>query len=130
MLPCTVFWGGGGGCSFHHEPIFFHIPWLTCGACLSLPVLLQGPKRRGLEATTRRITLAAAAAQKGREQAGTALLDMQAPPPAARPGQKRGRAESVPAAPAAGVTVPTTEAETDSLVAKIMSGELWPRYRP
>lgn len=73
--------------------------------------------------------MAAATAQKGREQAGSALVETQPPPPPAQPaktGQKRGRGESTPPVAAAGSTVPTTEAEIDSLVGKIFSGELWP----
>jgi hypothetical protein len=93
-------------------------------------LLLQGPKRRELEATTRRITLAAATAQKGREQAGSALVETQPPPQPppqpAKTGQKRGRGESTPPVAAPGSTVPTNEAEIDSLVGKIFSGELWP----
>lgn len=87
-----------------------------------------------MDATSRQIVLAASAAEKGREHAGTGLLD--APPPpsqqqqaaaAAAAGQKRRRTDAVPAAQqaAAAVSVPSSEAEADALIAKVMSGELW-----
>lgn len=100
-----------------------------------LPVGLLDPKcplRKDMDATTRQIVLAAAAAEKARVQAGTALLDAPPPPPAQQQpaaGQKRRRGDAAAAAATApAVAVPVSEAETDGLIAKIMSGELWPRW--
>lgn len=84
-------------------------------------VMLQGKMRKDLEANSRQIVVAAAAAEKGNEQAGSLL--QQPPPPA--PGQKRPRLEAASAGP---VAVPTSQEEADSLMAKIISGELWPKY--
>jgi len=85
-------------------------------------VMLQGKMRKDLEANSREIVLAAAAAEKGREQAGSLL--QQPPPPA--PAQKRPRLD---AASAAGpVAAPKSQEEADALMAKIISGELWPKY--
>lgn len=102
--------------------------------CMCLLCVMQGPLRKDMDATTRQIVLAAAAAEKARVQAGTALLDAPPPLPAApqqsAAGQKRrrGDAAAVAAVAAPAVAVPVSEAETDSLIAKIMSGELWPRW--
>lgn len=95
-------------------------------------VLCQGPIRKEMDATTREIVLAAAAAEKARTQVGTPLIETPQPVQAqTAPGQKRRRADAAAAA-AAGSSgppaVPTNEAETDALLAKIMSGELWPKY--
>jgi hypothetical protein len=92
-----------------------------------------------MDATTRQIVQAAAAAEKARVQAGTALLEGPQQPaqqqsgqqqqPAA--GQKRRRGDAAAAAAAssaAAVAVPSNEAEADALITKIMSGELWPKY--
>jgi hypothetical protein len=84
-----------------------------------------------MEATTRQIVLAASAADKGREQAGTALIES-AQPAAPPPPQKRQRVDAsgrTTPPPAVPIPVPTNEAEADSLISKVLSGELWPAYK-
>jgi hypothetical protein len=83
-----------------------------------------------VEATSRQIAAAAAAAEKQWTKAGSELIHKPAQPAAPAAGQKRRRPqEAAAAAPTEPLTPEQEEAEADDLIARIMSGALWPIYR-
>lgn len=105
-----------------------------CGCCRHWLPVVQSKLRREVDATSREITLAADAAEKRWARAGSELIHKPparpVPPVAAGLKRRRAAAEAAAAAtPAEPLTPEQEEAETDDLVAKIMSGTLWPTYR-
>ncbi len=103
---------------------------LPCAvAAATAAAVTQGKPRREVDALSREITLAAAAAAAAREQAGGSLAGThQQGVTSVVVGHKRPRPGSAGAAAA-----PTPEAAknsdeaVDALLAKIVSGALWPR---
>lgn len=106
------------------NPMWTCCPTASASPSVFVVYLLQGKLRREIDATSKEISQAAAAAAAAREQAGSSALGSQAPVTSVVVGQKRGR----PGQAAAAAAAPAPEqgrSETDVLLAKIMSAELW-----